>query len=83
MASWDGVLKAGRTAHHVVLHARAADSEQLDSFQGACSCYDGICGGDGWYDVLHHTASQLPRHSLHVKFCRSAYVLMLLTSQHQ
>ena len=60
------------SSHHVVLNAGAAHSEQLDSFQGTGSCYDGVCGRNCWDDVLHHPASQLPRHSLQpvgVKLC--------------
>ena len=53
------------SVHHIVLHLSAAHGDHLESLKGTGCCHNGICRGDGWYDVLHHPLSQLIGYSLH------------------
>ena len=51
--------------HHVVLHLSAAHGNHLEGLKGTGCSHNGICRGNGWYDVLHHPLRQLIGYSLH------------------
>ena len=60
-------------SHHVVVEACGAHGDDLESLQHAGSRHDGVGGGDGRNDVLHHPLGQLVRYTLEMWAVREVW----------